>query len=78
MISLMKYIKECGYLQTEAAKRLNTSPARISNLMNHRIDLFSTEMLLDMMERAGFKVYETLKLDINKFLSHGWRKIQSQ
>jgi predicted XRE-type DNA-binding protein len=74
MVSLIKYIKESGYMQVEAAKKLDTSASRISNLMNHRIDLFSTEMLLDMMERAGFKVYETIKLDVNTFLNSKWTK----
>lgn len=70
----MKYIKGCRLTQTEAAKRLNVTQSRMSNLMNHRIDLFSTEMLLDMMERAGFRVYETIKVDINDFLMHAWPK----
>lgn len=48
MVSLMKYIKASGLTQVEAAKRLGVTQSRMSNLMNHRIDLFSTEMLLAM------------------------------
>jgi len=74
MVSLMKYVKNCGLTQVEAAKRLCVTQSRISNLMNHRIDLFSAEMLLDMMELAGFRVYEKIEIDINNFLSHAWPK----
>lgn len=74
MVSLMKYVKNCGLTQVEAAKRLCVTQSRISNLMNHRIDLFSAEMLLDMMELAGFRVYEKIEIDINDFLSHAWPK----
>jgi predicted XRE-type DNA-binding protein len=74
MVSLIKYIKGRGLTQVEAAKRFSVTQSRMSNLMNHRIDLFSTEMLLDMMERVGFKIYEKIELDINIFLTHAWPK----
>lgn len=74
MVSLMKYIKGCGLTQVEAAKRLGVTQSRMSNLMNHRIDLFSAEMLLDMMERAGFQVYEKMENDITDFLAYTWPK----
>ena len=77
MISLMKYVKGCGLTQVEAAKRFGVTQSRMSNLMNHRVDLFSTEMLLDMMERAGFRVYEKIEIDIDDFLSHAWPKTKS-
>lgn len=72
MVSLMKYVKARGYTQIEAADKFNVTQSRMSNLMNYRIDLFSAEMLLDMMERAGFKVYEKLEIEIDHFLSHPW------
>ncbi len=74
MVSLMKYIKGCGLTQVEGAKRLGVTQSRMSNLMNHRIDLFSTEMLLDMMERAGFRIYEKMENDITDFLAYAWPK----
>jgi predicted XRE-type DNA-binding protein len=77
IVSLMKYIKGCGLTQVEAAKRFHVTQSRMSNLMNHRIDLFSTEMLLDMMERAGFRVYEKIETDIDSFLAHAWPKNKS-
>lgn len=72
MVSLIKYVKGCGLTQVEAAKRLGVTQSRMSNLMNHRIDLFSTEMLLDMMERAGFRIYEKIEIDVGDFLDHAW------
>lgn len=74
MVSLMKYIKNSGLTQVEAAKRLGVTQSRMSNLMNHRIDLFSSEMLLDMMERAGFRIYEKIETDIDDFLAYAWPK----
>lgn len=74
MVSLIKYVKGLGLTQVEAAKQFNVTQSRMSNLMNHRIDLFSAEMLLDMMERAGFRVYEKIETDIDDFLAHPWPK----
>jgi predicted XRE-type DNA-binding protein len=62
--TLMKYIQSENISQVEAAQRLGVSQSRVSNLVHCRIDLFSTDMLLDMLERAGFKVYERMELDI--------------
>lgn len=75
MVSLMKYIKGVGLTQVEAAKKFNVTQSRMSNLMNHRIDLFSAEMLLDMMERVGFKIYEKIEIDVEHFLSHSWGSV---
>lgn len=69
MVCLIKYIKLSGLSQVEAAERLGMTASRMSNLMNHKIDLFSTEMLLQMMERAGFRIYEKIQLDINAFMA---------
>lgn len=77
MVSLRKYLKGCGLTQVEAAKRFVVTQSRISNLMNHRIDLFSTEMLLDMMERVGFRIYENIEVDIDDFLMHAWPQSKS-
>lgn len=78
MVALMKYIQACNLTQVEAAKRLNVTQSRISNLKHFRIDLFSTEMLLDMMQRAGFRIYETLQVNIDEFLAQSWPKIPAK
>ena len=77
MVALIKYIKGSRLTQVEAAKRFAVTQSRMSNLMNHRIDLFSTEMLLDMMERVGFRVYETIEVNINNFMMHAWPNTKS-
>lgn len=42
MNMLIRYIHHEDFTQKEAAERLQVSQPRISNLMNHKIDLFST------------------------------------
>ncbi len=66
MVALMKYIQNENITQKEAGERFNVSQSRISHLVHMRTDLFSTDMLLDMMERVGFKVYERIKVDITE------------
>ncbi len=70
MTSLIKYVKSRGFTQVEAAHKLGVTPSRMSNLMNYRIDLFSAEMLLDMMERVGFGIYEKIEMGIDHYLMH--------
>ncbi len=36
--------------------------------MRGGIDLFSIGMLLDMMERAGFRIYQKIEIDACNFL----------
>jgi predicted XRE-type DNA-binding protein len=64
MVALIKFIQSDNLTQKEAAKRLGVSQSRISNLTHYRVDLFSTDMLLDMLERAGFKVYERMEMEL--------------
>ncbi len=68
MIVLNKYIQAKGFTQLEAAEKLGVSQPRISNLIHAKIDLFSTGMLLDMLERAGFRIYEKIEDDVEKFI----------
>ena len=72
MVALMKYIESESITQLEAAKRLGVTQSRVSNLVNFKIDLFSTDMLLDMLERAGFKVYEKMEQDIALAIDKPW------
>lgn len=72
IIALMKYIQNENITQKEAGRRFNVSQSRISNLVHMRTDLFSTDMLLDMMERVGFKVYERIKVDITEAIDSPW------
>jgi len=61
MVILNKYIQDNDLTQAEAAKLFNVSQPRISNLMSGHVDLFSTRVLLSMLEGAGFKVYERIE-----------------
>jgi predicted XRE-type DNA-binding protein len=61
MTIIIKYIKAEGLTQKEAARRLGVTQSRISNLVRGKIDLFSISMLLAMLERAGFRIYEKIQ-----------------
>jgi predicted XRE-type DNA-binding protein len=61
MSVIVRYIKLEGLTQKEAAKRLETTQSRISNLVRGKIDLFSASMLLAILEKAGFKIYENIQ-----------------
>lgn len=78
MVALMKYIHQGNMTQKAAAQQLKVSQSRISNLMHHRIDLFSTDMLLDMLERAGFKVYERMEMDVAAAINQPWFTFPAQ
>jgi predicted XRE-type DNA-binding protein len=68
MIILNIYIQAQGFTQAEAAEKLAVSKPCISNLIHAKIDLFSTGMLLDMLERAGFNIYEKIEEDVEEFI----------
>lgn len=56
MIQLEKVLKARGLKQAEAAKILRVSQPRVSDLLRGRIDLFSTDTLIDMLARLGVRV----------------------
>jgi len=53
MIALEKAIKAQGMTQNAAATLLGVSQARVSDLMRHRADKFSLDMLLIFSARLG-------------------------
>jgi predicted XRE-type DNA-binding protein len=61
MSILIRYIQHEELTQKKAAKKLGVTQPRISNLMHGKIDLFSMDMLLGMMERAGFPIYKRIE-----------------
>jgi predicted XRE-type DNA-binding protein len=63
MTVIVRYIKLEGLTQKEAAKKFNITQSRISNLVRGKIDLFSTSMLLAMLEQAGFGIYENIQVN---------------
>lgn len=61
MIELQKTIASRGLKQAEAAKILRVSQPRVSDLLRGRIDLFSTDALIDMLARLGIRIRLVLK-----------------
>ena len=56
MAPLERSLREQGITQAEAAEELGTTQARISALMNGRIQAFSIDALINMLDRAGLEV----------------------
>lgn len=61
MIKLNRYIQEKKLTQAEAAELFGVSQPRISNLRSAQIELFSTGMLINMLEKGGFEIFEHLE-----------------
>jgi predicted XRE-type DNA-binding protein len=61
MIEVQKAISSRGIKQAEAARILGVSQPRISDLLRGRIDLFSTDTLIDMSARLGLRVRLSLR-----------------
>jgi len=56
MLQLQEHLRKRRLTQMEAAKVLKVAQPRVSDLMRGRIDLFSTDMLIEMLGRLGAKV----------------------
>ena len=56
MIKIEKLLKARGLTQSEAAKIMRVSQPRVSDLLRGRLDLFSTDALIDMLARLGVSV----------------------
>jgi len=56
MASLERYVREHGITQAETAEELDTTQARISELMNGKIQAFSIDALINILDRAGLEV----------------------
>ena len=61
MIQLQKVIGCRGLKQAQAARILRVTQPRVSDLLRGRIDLFSTDALIDMLARLGVRVNVVLK-----------------
>ena len=56
LIQLQKAIRSQGLKQAEAAKILDVTQPRVSDLMRGRLDLFSVDTLIDMLAHLGIRV----------------------
>lgn len=61
MIQAQKLIASRRLKQREVAKVLRVSQPRVSDLLRGRIDLFSTDALIDMLTRLGARVRLSVK-----------------
>ncbi len=61
LIQVQKVITSRGLKQAEAAKTLRVTQPRVSDLLRGRIDLFSTDSLIDMLARLGVGVRLVVK-----------------
>jgi predicted XRE-type DNA-binding protein len=61
MIQVQKLIGARRLTQKQVAKVLRVTQPRVSDLLRGRIDLFSTDTLLDMLARLGVRVRFVLK-----------------
>ena len=61
MIKIQELIASRGLKQAEVAKILRVTQPRVSDLLRGRIDLFSTDALIDMLARLGIRVRLVLK-----------------
>jgi predicted XRE-type DNA-binding protein len=61
MARLKKLIEREGLTQTAAARLFGVSQPRVSNLVRGRIDLFSIDMLVNMLAKAGVRVTVTAR-----------------
>lgn len=61
LIQVQKIIASRRLKQREAARLLHVSQPRVSDLLRGRIDLFSTDTLIDMLACLGARVRLTVK-----------------
>jgi predicted XRE-type DNA-binding protein len=61
MKQIQKLIASRRLKQKAAAKLLRVTQPRVSDLLRGRIDLFSTDALIDMLARLGAQVRLTVK-----------------
>lgn len=56
MTGLQEVLSKRRLKQADAAKLLGVTQPRISDLVRGRVDLFSADMLIDMLARLGIRV----------------------
>lgn len=61
LIQLQKAIAARGLTQAKAARILRVTQPRVSDLLRGRIDLFSTDSVIDMLARLEIQVRFVLK-----------------
>jgi predicted XRE-type DNA-binding protein len=66
MLHVQDIVRRRRLPQVQAAKILGVTQPRVSDLLRGRIDLFSTDMLIDMLTRLGGRVKLVVKAPSRK------------
>lgn len=66
MLHVQDIVRGRRLRQTQAAKILGVTQPRVSDLLRGRIDLFSTDTLIDMLTRLGGHVKLVVKIPRKK------------
>ncbi len=61
MLEIKKHINESGITQKDASIQMGVTQPRISDLMRGKIDLFTIDTLVSMLEKIGIEVEVSLK-----------------
>lgn len=61
LLQVQKILSARGLTQAASARLLHVTQPRVSDLLRGRIDLFSTDSLIDMLSRLGVRVRFVLK-----------------
>ena len=59
-IMMTRLIKQNSWTQGQAANFLGITQSRVSDLMNAKIDKFTIDTMMDMLEKFGFKIEFTM------------------
>lgn len=57
-------IKKMGLKQSEAAEKLNVAQSRISELATGKIEKFTIDAMMDMLDKLGFRINFTLPSEV--------------
>jgi len=61
MIEIERYVQKSGLSQAEAAKRLGITQPRLNDLLRGKIDKFSLDALVNMLNTVGRRVSVRVK-----------------
>ncbi|MDR9860809.1 MULTISPECIES: helix-turn-helix domain-containing protein [Pseudomonas] len=57
-------IKKMGLKQSEAAEKLNIAQSRVSELATGKIEKFTIDAMMDMLDKLGFRINFTLPSEV--------------
>lgn len=74
ILAIHKTVKENGWNQSETASRLGISQPRVSNMLKGKLDKFSTDSLLEIMFKLGYKLDMNVNLSSDVILEMDMKK----